>query len=77
MHGWHGACFALGADFHINQETIMRIQISSKLAALGLALLMNSMIIGGVSQLFSSHVVERGTALAAERVPPHSAGAAA
>lgn len=55
----------------------MRTQISSKLAAMGLALLMNSMIIGGVSQLFSSHYVQRGTALVAERVPSHSAGRAA
>ncbi len=52
----------------------MRTQISSKIAALGLALLMNSMIIGGVSQLFSSHFVQRGTALAAVHVPSHLAG---
>jgi predicted phage tail protein len=67
----------LGAEFHINQETIMHTQISSKFAALGLALLMNSLIIGGVSQLFSRHVVQPGAALAAERAPSHLAGRAA
>jgi hypothetical protein len=55
----------------------MHTQISSKFAALGLALLMNSLIIGGVSQLFSSHVVQPGAALAAERAPSHLAGRAA
>ena len=55
----------------------MHTQISSKLAALAIALQMNSLIIGGVSQLFSSHVVQRGTALAVERVPSQSAGQAA
>jgi hypothetical protein len=55
----------------------MRTQISSKLAALGLALLMNSMIIGGVSQLFSSHFIQQETALAVERGSSHLAGRAA
>ena len=52
----------------------MHTQISSKLAALAIALLMNSLIIGGVSQLFRSHVAQRATAVAVERVPSHSAG---
>lgn len=52
----------------------MHTQISSKLAALAIALLMNSLIIGGVSQLFSSHVVRRATAVAVEHAPSQSAG---
>jgi hypothetical protein len=54
----------------------MHTQISSKLAALAIALLMNSLIIGGVSQLFSSHLVQRATAVALERAPPPFAGRA-
>jgi hypothetical protein len=34
-------------------ETIMNTQISSKLAALAAALMMNSLLIGGVAYLFS------------------------
>ncbi len=39
----------------------MHTQISSKLAALAVALLMNSLLIVAVSQLFSSHLVQRAT----------------
>lgn len=42
----------------------MNIQISSKLAALALALMMNSLIIGGVAQLFSIHLDPHATAAA-------------
>ncbi len=49
----------------------MNTRISSKLATLGLALMMNSLIIGGVSQLFSTHAVQRATAVALEPAPSH------
>ncbi len=42
----------------------MNTQISSKLAALGLALMMNSLIIAGVAQLFSAPIEQRATAVA-------------
>jgi hypothetical protein len=42
-------------------ETLMNTQISTKLAALALALTMNSLLIGGVLYLFTG------------RLPPHSA----
>ena len=50
-----------------NQEIVMNTQISSKLAALGLALMMNSLIIGGVAQLFSAHIDQRATTAAIDR----------
>jgi hypothetical protein len=37
-----------------NQETHMTTQISTKLAALAVALMMNTLIIGGVGYLFNS-----------------------
>jgi hypothetical protein len=36
------------------QETVMNTRISSKLAALAIALMMNSLIIGGVAYLFDA-----------------------
>jgi hypothetical protein len=36
-----------------NQETVMNTQISTKLAALALALMMNSLMLGGIAFLFS------------------------
>ena len=36
-----------------NQETLMHTQISTKLAALAVALMMNSLLIGGVAYLFN------------------------
>jgi hypothetical protein len=38
------------------KERIMNTQISSKLAALGVALMMNSVMLGGVAYLFNSQV---------------------
>jgi hypothetical protein len=38
------------------QEIDMTTQISTKLAALGVALLMNSIMIGAVAYLFSGHL---------------------
>jgi hypothetical protein len=39
-----------------NQETQMTTQISTKLAALAVALMMNTLIIGGVGYLFNSQL---------------------
>jgi hypothetical protein len=38
------------------KETIMKAEISTKLAALGFALLMNAVIIGGVALLFNAQL---------------------
>jgi hypothetical protein len=37
-----------------NQETLMTTQISTKLAALGMALLMNTAMIGGIAYMFNA-----------------------
>jgi hypothetical protein len=37
-----------------NQETAMNTRISSKLAALAIALMMNSLLIGGIAYLFDA-----------------------
>jgi hypothetical protein len=39
-----------------NQENHMTTQISTKLAALAVALMMNTLIIGGIGYLFNSQV---------------------
>jgi hypothetical protein len=41
----------------------MKTQISTKLAALAVALMMNSLLIGGVAYLFNSQVHQHTTAL--------------
>jgi membrane-associated PAP2 superfamily phosphatase len=43
-------------DDYIYQETVMNTQISTKLAALAVALMMNRLLIGGVAYLFNSQV---------------------
>jgi hypothetical protein len=42
-----------------NQETHMNTQISTKLAALAVALMMNSLLIGGVAYLFNGPMHQR------------------
>jgi hypothetical protein len=37
-----------------NQETVMNTQISTKLAALGVALMLNGLMIGGIAYLFNA-----------------------
>jgi hypothetical protein len=44
-----------------NKETHMNTPISTKLAALAVALMMNSMIIGGVAYLFNSQSQQHAT----------------
>ncbi len=48
-------------DPHIGD--LMNTQISSKLAALAVALMMNSLLIGGVGYLFSSPLHQHATAI--------------
>ena len=50
-------------------ETHMNTQISTKLAALAVALMMNSLIIGGVAYLFNSQVQQHTTVLAHTPAP--------
>jgi hypothetical protein len=60
LRNWHGSCFAIrrgivpGMQTATFQETFMNTRISSKLAALAIALMMNSFIIGGVAYLFDA-----------------------
>jgi hypothetical protein len=47
-------------DGNRKQETLMTTQISTKLAALGMALLMNSAMIGGIAYLFNAQAALAG-----------------
>jgi hypothetical protein len=40
----------------INRRTLMNTQITTKLAALAVALMMNSLLMGGVAYLFNAQV---------------------
>ena len=51
------------------QEIHMNTQISTKLAALAVALMMNSLIIGGVAYLFNSQVHTTVASLAHTAAP--------
>lgn len=54
---WHGAWFAQDRGHQqLLEETSMNTRISSKLAALAVAIMMNGLIIGGVAYLFSGQV---------------------
>jgi hypothetical protein len=48
----------------IHQERNMNTRISSKLAAFAIALMMNSLLIGGVGYLFGSQVSQAATVVA-------------
>jgi hypothetical protein len=64
---WHAFCyFPDGIAFKPQspiffRETTMSTQISSKLAALAIALMMNSLIIGAVAYLFNGQIQQRST----------------
>ncbi len=45
----------------------MNTQISSKLAALAVALMMNSLIVAGVACLFNSRIQQNSTAITQDR----------
>jgi hypothetical protein len=58
------------------QETIMNTSISTKLAALALALMVNSVIMGGVAYLFNAQLMAPTalTALASNVTPSANGG---
>jgi hypothetical protein len=55
----------------------MNTQISSKLAALAVALMMNSLIIGGVAYLFNGQIQHNATGVALARASAQTAHEAA
>ena len=58
------------------QENIMTTQISTKLAALAVALMVNGALVGGVAFLFNSQLQHQVTALSvAHRAAPATLGA--
>jgi hypothetical protein len=52
-----------GSILNHSWETTMSTQISSKVAALAIALMMNSLIIGAVAYLFSGQIPQRSSAV--------------
>lgn len=50
----------------------MNTQISSKLAALAVALMMNSLIIGSVAYLFNARTQHDATSISRDRAPAES-----
>jgi hypothetical protein len=58
----------------LTKEIVMKAEISRKLAALGVALMMNSLIIGGVAYLFNGQIHQKHTiSLAHSSVQPSAA----
>jgi hypothetical protein len=55
----------------------MNTQISSKLAALAVALMMNSLIIGGVACLFNCQIQHNAAGVSLARASGHTADQAA
>ena len=58
----------------LRQETLMNTQISTKLAALAVALMMNSLIIGGVAYLFNAQSHEHAVVTLVQAAAPTNAG---
>lgn len=54
----------------------MKTEISTKLAALGVALIMNSAIIGGVAYLFNSQLHQGAPVISLAQAAGHTAAAA-
>ena len=52
-----------GPNSNIEQETIMSTSISTKLAALGLALMVNTVIMGGMAYLFNAQLQQPAAAI--------------
>jgi hypothetical protein len=49
---------------NVTKEPLMNTQISSKLAALCMALMMNGLMMGGITYLFSGHIQAQSAVLA-------------
>jgi len=60
-----------------SQETLMNTQISSKLAALAVALMMNSLIIGSVAYVFNGQTRQNATSVSLDRASAQTAHEAA
>jgi hypothetical protein len=60
-------------DHNITQEKTMTTQLSTKLTALALALMVNSMMIGGVAFLFSARIHQQPVMTALAQVQPAAA----
>jgi hypothetical protein len=65
-------CSEWEITFTTSQETLMNTQISSKLAALAVALMMNSLIIGGVAYVFNAQTQHDASSLSRDRAPAQS-----
>jgi hypothetical protein len=52
-------------DFNATKEQVMNTPISSKLAALCMALMMNGLMVGGIAYLFSGHFQNQSAAVLA------------
>jgi hypothetical protein len=61
----------------LTQETLMDTQISSKLAAFAAALMMSSLIMGGVVYLLEGHIQQSSLSVALARATSASAHDAA
>jgi hypothetical protein len=59
------------------KETLMNTQISSKLAAFAAALMMSSLIMGGVAYLLEGHIQQPSFSVVVARVTPPAAHDAA
>jgi len=80
MRIWHGNCSAMSGNLIFttaSPETLMDTQISSKLAALAVALMMNSLIIGGVACLFNCQIQHNAAGVSLARASGHTADQAA
>jgi hypothetical protein len=71
--GWHGDCFVpeVIAQNTNPRDTLMNTQISSKLAALALALMMNSIIVAAVAYLFDAQIPQHSTVMSLESATMH------
>jgi hypothetical protein len=61
----------------LTKETLMNTQISAKLAAFAAALMMSSLIMGGVAYLLEGHIQQPALSVALARVTPPAAHDAA
>jgi hypothetical protein len=61
----------------LTKETLMNTQISAKLAAFAAALMMSSLIMGGVAYVLEGHIQQPALSVALARVTPPAAHDAA
>ena len=76
MRIWHGNCSTMSGNLIFttaSPEALMDTQISSKLAALAVALMMNSLIIGGVACLFNYPIQHNAASVSLVHASAHTA----